>query len=192
MKNILFIPILILFNFLSFCSVGQSVWNLDSNHSQLRFSIAMLNVSDIEGTFKIKTATITASKEDFTDASLNMQADTKTINTGVEQRDTHLRTADFFDAEKYPTISFKSTQFKKVSEGTYRVTGDLTMHEITKPVTLDATAKIIQHPVTKKTMAGFRVSGTINRIDFGVSPATPADMLSNEVAIKANVQFEKK
>src|SRR6188508_2648316 len=107
MKKILFISFLILFNFLSFYSIGQSVWNLDSNHSQLRFSIALLNVSDVEGTFKIKTATITASKEDFTDASLTMQADTKTINTGVEQRDTHLRTADFFDAEKYPTISFK-------------------------------------------------------------------------------------
>lgn len=192
MKKIPVISFLIVLNFFSFYSIGQSVWSLDSNHSQLRFSIALLNISDIEGTFKIKTATITASKEDFEDASLTMQADTKTINTGIEQRDAHLRTADFFDAEKFPTISFKSSQFKKVSEGAYRVTGDLTMHGITKPVTLDATAKIIQHPVTKKTVAGFRVSGSINRIDFGVSSATPPGMLSNEVAIRANVQFEKK
>lgn len=192
MKKILVIPFLIIFNFLSFCSIGQSFWNLDSNHSQLGFSVAMLNISDIEGTFKIKEATITASKEDFTDASLTMLADTKTIHTGIEQRDAHLRTADFFDAEKYPTISFKSSSFKKTGDNKYRVTGELTMHGITKPVTLDATAKIIQHPMTKKTVAGFRVSGTIKRSDFGISPATPPDMLGNEVVIRANVQFEKK
>ena len=192
MKNILFIPILLVSNFISVCTIGQSVWNLDSNHSQLGFSIALFNISDVEGTFKIKEASITASKGDFSDASLSMLADTKTINTGIEQRDIHLRTADFFDAEKYPTISFKSTSFKKLSDGKYRVVGDLAMHGVTRPVTLDATAKTIQHPVTKKTVAGFRVSGTINRSDFGISPATPADMLSNEVIIRANVQFEKK
>ena len=121
-----------------------------------------------------------------------MQADTKTINTGIEARDKHLRTADFFDAEKYPVISFKSSSFKKVSERKYNVTGELTMHGITKAVTLEATGKTIVHPVTKKTVAGFRVLTTINRFDFGISPDTPADMLSKEVVIKANVQFEKK
>lgn len=192
MKKLFLVPLAISVNLLSLCCFAQSVWNLDSNHSQLAFSIALLNISDVEGTVKIKAATITATKEDFSDASLSMQADSKTINTGIEARDKHLRTADFFDAEKFPTISFKSSAFKKVSDGKYSVTGDLTMHGITKAVTLEATGKTIVHPVTKKTVAGFRVSGTINRIDFGISAATPTDMLSNEVAIKANVQFEKK
>ena len=192
MKKFLSFSFLIVFNFLALCSLGQSVWNLDSNHSQLGFSIAMLNISDIEGTFKIREATITASKDDFSDASLSMQAETRTIHTGIVQRDVHLRTPDFFDADKYPTISFKSSNFKKLSDGKYRVVGELTMHGITKSVTLDATAKTVVHPMTKKTVAGFRVSGTINRSDFNISPATPPDMLSNEVIIRANVQFEKK
>jgi polyisoprenoid-binding protein YceI len=192
MQKVLRIALLIVFHVLSVCSKAQTVWNLDSNHSQLAFSISLMNISDVEGTFKIKEAGITATKEDFSDAVLNMKADTKSINTGVVQRDAHLRTADFFYADKYPWISYRSTSFKKTGEGQYKVTGDLTMHGITKVVALDATEKTIVHPVTKKTVAGFRVSGTILRTDFGISAATPPDMLSNEVVIRANVQFEKK
>lgn len=192
MKKVKMVLILIAFNFLWLCSAGQSAWYLDSNHSQLGFSIALLNISDVEGTFKIKEAVITAPKEDFADASLVMQAETKSIHTGIEARDAHLRTPDFFDADKYPTIIFKSTAFKKTTGGRYQVTGDLSMHGITKQVVLDATAKTVVHPVTKKTVTGFRVTGSIRRSDFGISPATPADMLSNEVMIRANVQFEKK
>ncbi len=192
MKKVRMIPILIAFNFLWLCSSGQSAWHLDTNHSQLGFSIALLNISDVEGTFKIMEAIITAPKEDFSGASLVMLADTKSVHTGIEARDAHLRTPDFFDAGKYPSIMFKSTSFRKTGEGRYQVTGDLSMHGITKQVTLDATAKTVLHPMTKKTVAGFRVTGTIKRSDFGISPATPADMLSNEVMIRANVQFEKK
>jgi polyisoprenoid-binding protein YceI len=192
MKKVLRVPLLMVFHFLSLCSNGQSVWQLDSNHSQLAFAIALLNITDVEGTFKIKEATISATKDDFSDAALNMRADTKSINTGIEQRDAHLRTADFFDAEKYPSISFRSTTFKKTGEGKYKVTGDLSMHGITRQVILDATAKTIVHPVTKQAVAGFRVSGIVKRSDFGISPATPPDMLSDEVIVRANVQFEKK
>jgi polyisoprenoid-binding protein YceI len=192
MKKIKMILVLIAFNFLWLCSMGQSAWQLDSNHSQLGFSIALLNISDVEGTFKIKEAVITAPKEDFEDASLVMQAETKSVYTGIEARDAHLRTPDFFDADKYPSITFKSTTFKKTAGGVYQVTGDLSMHGITKQVTLNATAKTVVHPVTKKTVTGFRVTGGIKRSDFGISPATPSDMLSNEVVIRANVQFEKK
>lgn len=192
MKKRMLIPLLIIGNIFSVCCTGQTIWNLDSNHSQLRFAIALLNISDVEGTFKIKEASISAPKEDFSDASLTMQAETKTIHTGIEARDAHLRTADFFDANKFPLITFKSSSFKKTAEGKYQVLGDLTMHGITKPVTLEATAKTVVHPMTKKTVAGFRVSGFIQRSDFGISPGTPPDMLSNEVTIRANVQFEKK
>lgn len=192
MRKLMLIPLLIALNVFSVCCVGQTIWSLDSNHSQLGFSIALLNISDVEGTFKIKEATITASKEDFSDALLTMQAETKTIHTGIGARDAHLRTADFFDADKFPLITFKSKVFKKTGDGRYQVSGDLTMHGVTKPVTLEAAAKTVVHPVTKKTVAGFRVSGIIQRSDFGISPATPPDMLSNDVTIRANVQFEKK
>lgn len=192
MKKVMIIPVLVAFNFLWLCSKGQSTWHLDTNHSQLGFSIALLNISDVEGTFKISQAIITAPKEDFSGASLDMEASTKSIHTGIAARDAHLRTADFFDADKYPYINFKSNSFRKTGEGRYQVTGELNMHGITKQVTLDATAKTIVHPMTKKTVAGFRVTGKIKRSDFGISPATPADMLSDEVIVRANVQFEKK
>lgn len=191
MKKVILIPILCLILSTPFRTAAQSVWHLDSNHSQLAFSIALLNISDVEGTFKIREATINAPKADFSDASINFKAETKTVNTGIAARDAHLRTADFFDAEKYPLVTFTSKSVTKTGEGRYQVAGDLSMHGITKPVTLDATAKTVVHPVTKKTVSGFRVSGVVRRSDFGISPATPPEMLSNEVTIRANVQFEK-
>jgi polyisoprenoid-binding protein YceI len=191
MKKVILIPLLFLLCSVSFRSAGQTVWHLDSNHSQLGFAIALLNISDVEGNFKIKDATIHAPKADFSDAGLTLRAKTKTIHTGIEARDAHLRTADFFDADKYPLITFTSKTFTKTGEGKYQVTGDLSMHGITKPVTLDATARTVVHPMTKKTVAGFRVSGVVKRSDFGISPATPPELLSNDVVIRANVQFEQ-
>ncbi|MFC0774765.1 YceI family protein [Terrimonas alba] len=173
-------------------SQAQSEWALDTNHSNLRFSISLMMLSEVDGTFKMKEATIKASKDDFSDATVTMVADVKSVDTDVDARDQHLRTADFFDAEKFPAITFKSRSVKKVADKRYKVEGDLTMHGITKPVALDAIANSGTHPVTKKTIAGFKITGTIKRLDFGISPATPPAMLSDEVAIVANAQFEKK
>lgn len=173
-------------------SHAQTEWALDTNHSNLRFSISLLMMSEVDGTFKIKEATIKAPKDDFSDAVVTMVADVKSIDTDVDARDQHLRTADFFDAEKFPTITFKSKSFKKVADKKYKVEGDLTMHGVTKPVVLDVIANSGTHPVTKKTVAGFKITGTIKRLDFGISPATPAAMLSDDVSIVANAQFEKK
>lgn len=171
---------------------AQTEWALDTNHSNLRFSISLLMLSDVDGTFKMKEASIKAPKDDFSDATVTMVADVKSVDTDVDARDQHLRTADFFDAEKFPTISFKSRAIKKVSDKKYKVEGDLSMHGITKPVILDATANSGTHPVTKKTVAGFKITGIVKRSDFGISPATPSAMLSDEVSIVANAQFEKK
>jgi polyisoprenoid-binding protein YceI len=103
-----------------------------------------------------------------------------------------LQAPDFFDAAKYPTIVFKSTSFKKSTEpNTYSVTGNLTLHGVTKPVTLTALARTGVNPMSKKTIAGFRVTGTINRKDFGIAEQTPAAMLGEEVSIRANAEFIK-
>jgi polyisoprenoid-binding protein YceI len=192
MKKTSFIVAFVAATLVSFKTMAPATWDLDGFHSQLRFSISLLGLSDIEGTFKIKEATITAPKDDFTDATVTMTADVNTIDTDNDDRDKHLKTADFFDAEKFPAVTFKSTSFKKVADGKYKVTGDLSFHGITKTVTLDAVAREAVHPVTNKTMAGFRVSTIIKRSDFGIAPTTPAAMLSDEVNISANVQFAKK
>jgi len=190
MKRLVFVLALVSCALYSF-TLTTSTWTLDKAHSKLGFSISHLTVSEIEGSFKMTEATITSSKEDFSDASVYMVADVNTVNTDNADRDAHLKQPDFFDAAKYPTIVFKSTSFTKADEKTYKVKGDLTMHGVTKPVELDAIAKIGTHPMNKKTIAGFKITGVINRSDFGIAASTPAAMLGDEVSIVANAEFVK-
>lgn len=176
---------------LSFAAGAPSIWNLDPLHSSLHFSVNSLMISEVEGSFKMTESKITAQKEDFSDAVVTMVADVNSIDTDVDERDTHLKTADFFDAAKYPTLEFKSTGFEKISDKKYKLTGNLTLHGITKPVVLEAIANYGTHPMTKKTLAGFKVTGTIKRTDFGIAASTPAAMLGDDVNIVANAQFAK-
>ena len=106
---------------LSFKSAEQSTWTLDKAHAKLGFTISHLMVSEMEGSFKSFDAKITASKEDFSDAVVEMTGDVNTINTDNEQRDGHLKGPDFFDVAKFPTITFKSKSFKKVSGNKYKL-----------------------------------------------------------------------
>lgn len=167
-------------------------WNVDKAHSRLSYSISHLGISESEGNFKTFDAKITSAKEDFSDAVLEVTADVNSINTDNEMRDKHLKGADFFDAEKYPSISFKSTSFKKASGKNYKVTGDLTFHGVTKPVTLNAVlVGTTTHPMSKKPYAGFKFTGVIKRADFGFATAMPAPMLGEEVTITGNAEFSK-
>jgi len=114
------------------------------------------------------------------------------INTGVEQRNNHLKSPDFFDAAKFGTLTFKSTSFKKTSGKNYEVTGDLTLHGVTKPVVLTAVFNgTIVNPQSKKTVAGFKVTGTVKRTDFGIAASFPATMLSDDVQLNGNAEFVK-
>jgi polyisoprenoid-binding protein YceI len=170
---------------------GQT-WTLDQSHAQLGFSISHLTVSEVEGTFRSFNATIIASKEDFSDAVIELTAEVNSIDTDNEKRDEHLRNPDFFDAAKYPTLIFKSKSFKKVTDKKYKLVGDLTLHGVTKPVELDVTLNgTAIHPYTKRTIAGFKVSGVIKRSDFDISKDTPSAMLGDEVTITANTEFIK-
>jgi polyisoprenoid-binding protein YceI len=149
-------------------------------------------VSSVEGNFKSFDAKITSSKADFSDAVIELTADVASIDTDSEKRDEHLKSADYFDVAKFPTLAFKSTSFKKVSEKKYKLVGNLTLHGVTKSVELDATLNgTAVHPYTKKTIAGFKVTGVIKRSDFGISPGTPTSALSDEVELNANAEFEK-
>ncbi len=174
---------------LSASSFAQT-WNLDKAHARLGFTITHMMVSDVDGSFKNFDATVTAAKPDFSDAKVQMTAQTASIYTDNDMRDEHLRKPDYFDAEKYPTVTFQSTSLKKVSEGKYKMTGNLTMHGVTKPVTMDVAYRgTITHPMTKKPVAGFKVTGKIKRTDFKISEATPNAMLSDEIIINANTEF---
>ena len=177
--------------FFSFKVVAPSTWTLDKNHGKLGFTITHLMISDIEGSFKNFDAKITTPNEDFTDAVVEMTAETTSINTDNEKRDNHLRTDAFFDVAKFPLMTFKSTSFKKTGTNTYKVTGDLTMHGVTKPVNLDVICNIGADPQSKKPIAGFKITGKLKRTDFGIGTSFPAAMVSDEVTINANGEFKK-
>lgn len=119
MKKQLFLITLLIYSFMGFAQT----WKSDSDHSRLSFTTTHMLISDVSGIFKSFEATVQASKEDFSDAVFELIVDVKSINTEVEKRDHHLRDTDFFDAEKYPTLSFKSTKLKKTGKNTFEMSG---------------------------------------------------------------------
>ncbi len=177
--------------FLSANTFAQS-WSIDKAHSRIGFGITHLGINEIDGAFTSFEGKISSAKPDFSGAEIEFSAETNSINTGVEARDKHLKSADFFDAEKNTKVSFKSTSFKKESGKNYKVTGELTMHGVTKPVTLTATlVGTTTNPMSKKEMAGFHITGSVKRSDFGIGASMPDAMLSEVVTITANTEFSK-
>ena len=176
----------------AFTVVTSTTWTYDKNHAKVGFTVTHMMISDVEGYFKTANVTLTTTKEDFTDAVVEMTADVASINTDNEKRDGHLQSADFFDEAQFPTISFKSTSFKKTkTANTYVVKGNLTMHGVTKPVTLSALAKTGINPMNKKTIVGFKITGQLKRSDYGIGGDTPSAIVSDEVLIDANAEFVK-
>jgi polyisoprenoid-binding protein YceI len=176
----------------AFTVVTSTSWTYDNNHAKVGFTVTHLMVSDVEGYFKKATATLTSTKEDFTDAVVEVNIETSSVFTDNEKRDSHLQSADFFDAAQFPAITFKSTSFKKTkSANTYVVKGNLTMHGVTKPVTLSALARMGTNPMSKKTVAGFKITGKLNRLDYGIGASMPEAVVSNEILIDANAEFVK-
>lgn len=170
-----------------------STWSVDKAHSGLGFTITHLGISDISGSFKNFEASVSSSKDDFSDAVFELSADVASINTAVEMRDNHLKSADFFDVEKFPKLTFKSTSLKPAGKDRYKLTGDLTLHGVTRPVTVDLWYRgTVTNPMSKAATSGFQVSGVIKRSDFGIGEKFPAPMLSDEVRIKADGEFTKK
>jgi len=188
-KNILYL-LLALVAFISpSASLKKGTWTMDKNHSRLGFTITHLMVSDVDGVFKSFEAKITSPSDDFSNAVVEMTADAKSIDTGNEMRDKDLRSEKYFDAEKYNMVTFKSKTFKKVKENVYKVTGDLTMHGVTKALELDALCRMGKNPQNQKPIAGFKITGVLNRKDFNIGNSAPSAMLSDEVTLVANAEF---
>lgn len=190
MKKITFILSFLLFTVTAF---AQTAWKADTYHSKLGFTVTHLGIADVPGHFDKYDVTVTSSKADFSDAVVELTADVSSINTRIEPRDKHLKSADFFDAEKFPTMNFKSTKIKKAGKNKYKLTGDLTLHGITKPVTLTFLYRgTTANPNAKGApVAGIQITGTIKRSDFALGSGFPAPMISDEVVIKADGEFGK-
>jgi polyisoprenoid-binding protein YceI len=192
MKNMKKVFSFVVAAFISTSLFAQTTWKADNAHSSLGFSITHLGISDIPGTFNSFDATVESSKEDFSDAVIELSVDVESIDTEVEKRDDHLKSADFFDVAKFPKMTFKSTSVKKTGKDKYKVTGDLTLHGVTKPVTMDLWYRgTTENPMSKALTSGFQLTGTLKRSDFNFGSGFPAPMLSDEVNIEANGEFVK-
>lgn len=170
---------------------AQTVWKLDKAHSKMTFTVVHLSMSEVDGVFKDYEATITATQPDFSDAVIEATADLKTLDTNNNGRDAHLQRDDMFDTENHPTLKFKSTGIQKVDDKNFKVTGDLTIKGTTKSVDLDL--KLLgtgKNPRSQADMAGFKLTGTINRTDFGVGNM-PSLMVSHDVELTASGEFIK-
>ncbi len=174
---------------------AQSKWSFDASHTSVEFEISHMVITEVTGKFHSFDGQVLAGKEDFSDASIEFSIDVNSINTENERRDNHLRSADFFDAEKYPEITFRSKSMKKAGDNKYAVTGDLTMHGVTREITLDAIFNGIAKDPWGNTKAGFKVTGQLNREDFGLTWNNTLEngnlLVGNEVEIVCRVQLVK-
>ena len=170
-------------------------WNLDKAHSSVGFSIKHMVISEVAGNFKDYDISFKSTKSDFTDASVDATIKVASINTDNEKRDGHLKTDDFFNAEKFPLITFKSTSFEKVGENKYKITGDLTIRDVTKKVTFDATYNGSIKAPWGAVINSWKATLAINRFDYGLkwNKAIEAGglIVGDSVNITLNLELNK-
>ncbi len=146
----------------------QSSWKFDKSHSGLTFSIPHMVISEVTGNFNDFDIVFSAAKDDFSDASVEATIKVVSIDTDSERRDNHLRSDDFFNAEKFPEIKFKNSSFEKVGGNKYKITGDLTIRDVTSKATLDAVYNGSIKGMGGSTVISWKVTFSINRFDYGL------------------------
>lgn len=172
-------------------SAQTSSWAIDTNHAQTDFRIRHMGVSTVRGSIGGVTGTIVWDENDLTKSSVNATIDATTVTTNNGTRDKDLKSANFFNVEKYPTITFKSTAVNRVN-GKLQVVGDLTLAGVTKSVTLDVDGPTApQKGMGGKTVIGLSATGTVKRSDFNFAPKYPAAMLGDEVQITIDVEADQ-
>jgi len=174
--------------------MATTTWTLDPTHSELEFKVKHLMITTVTGSFTDFTAELTTEAEDFSDAKVSFEAQINSINTKNTDRDNHLKSADFFDAETYPTIKFEGASLAKDGDD-YILSGDLTVKDVTKPVKLEVEFGGIATDPWGNVKAGFNLKGKINRTDFGLTwnaaLETGGVMVSEDVRILGELQFVK-
>ncbi len=170
-------------------------WAIDDAHSEIQFKVKHLMRSTVTGSFGTFSGAATTEGDDFNNAQISFTAATASINTGQADRDNHLRSADFFDAEKYPEVTFTSSSTKNTGGSNFELTGTLSMHGVSKEVTLNAEFLGINKDPWGNTKAAFELSGKVNRKDFGLNWNTALEtggiLVGEEVKLIANVQLAR-
>lgn len=166
MAKVKFIVLLVILSVISINA--QTKWAVDKAHSKVQFSVTHLIISEVTGLFKSFDGNIEASKPDFTDAKVSFTVDVPSISTDNDARDKHLKSDDFFNAEKFPKITFKGKSFTKVDNNHYKLTGDFTIRDVTKEITLDVVYNGTVKDPWGNTKAGFKITGEVNRFDYNL------------------------
>jgi polyisoprenoid-binding protein YceI len=175
-------------------AAAQSEWKFDKAHSSIIFGIRHMIISEVTGNFKDFSVVLKSDKTDFSDASVEGTIQTASINTENEYRDKHLRSDDFFNAEKYPIIKFISTKFENLGQNKYRITGNLTLRDVTKEVTFDA---VLQGTLktSKGMLSAWKATTTINRFDYNLkwnkTLETGGLIVGQDVTITLNLELNK-
>lgn len=176
-------------------TTATQLWAIDPLHSEIQFKVKHLMVSTVTGLFNQYEGTLEMAGDDFEDATISFSADVESISTGNAQRDGHLKSAEFFDVEQFPKITFKSTSMKRTGDDTYELIGDLTLHGVTKSVKLKVEYGGQMQDFYGQIKAGFEVNGTIKRKEFGLTwdGVTEAGgvVVSDDVRLVMNIQVTK-
>jgi len=173
----------------------ETKWAIDPTHSKVAFKVKHLMISNVLGNFKEFEGQVSTDGDDFSTAEINFTLNAASIDTEMVERDAHLKSPDFFDAEKYPKISFSGKGMKDLGDEMFELTGDLTIKEVTNPVTLTVEYGGIMTDPWGNTKAGFSLSGKINRKDFGLNWNAALEaggvLVGDEVKISGDIELAK-
>lgn len=175
--------------------MAKATWAIDPTHSEIGFKVKHMMFTNVSGKFNSFEAAIANDDEQFETSAITFSAEVSSINTGNDDRDNHLRSGDFFDVENFGTLTFKSTDVKKVNEGEYKISGDLTIKDVTKNITLDTEYSGLMKDPWGNTKIGLSLNGNINRKTFGLTwnaaLETGGVLVGEDIKLNAEVQFVK-
>lgn len=192
MKKLAYLFVAALFSVTTF---AQSTWNVDPMHSSLNFSVKHLGISFVDGRFDKYEGVYNGPSEDITKGNFHFKVHVHSINTGVEMRDKHLTSPDFFDAAKFETLAFESTKITKVkgSENQYKLEGIIFIKDVKKPITFDLTyGGHLADDGNGLQKLGFQAKATLNRFDFGIDYDPKATAIAKDITLNINLEFAAK
>jgi polyisoprenoid-binding protein YceI len=174
---------------------ASKLWTVDKMHSNVNFSVSHLVISEVDGSFKVFDGKLTTENDDFNDAKIEFSVDVNSINTDNSMRDDHLKGDDFFNAASFPKMTFTSTSFKKVSGNKYKLEGNMTVRNVTQKVSFDVVYGGIAKDPYGNIKAGFKASGSINRLQYGLKWNTMTEaggaVVGADVDLKIKLEFVK-
>lgn len=175
---------------------AETKWDFDNSHTEVGFEVSHMVIATTSGNFKDFSGTVQSNGNNFENAKIEFTVDINSIDTDNEKRDNHLKSDDFFDAKNHPKMTFKSTSMKAAGKNKYKLTGNLTIRGVTKKVTLDVKLNGTVKDPWGNERAGFKLTGTVNRFDYGLKWNTALEtgglVVSEDVDIIANVELIKK